>query len=120
MKSLEKTLKVLADKNRIRIIKLLSYKKMCVCGLAHIIGITQPSISRHLQKLKSHGFISCEQDHFWTNCILKKPDDIYGASLIKFLKKWLNDDPVIKNDLIKAKKFNRNNICKQKGARKKC
>jgi ArsR family transcriptional regulator len=53
VKTLEKTLKASADKNRIRILKLLENKKMCVCELSHVLGIAQPSVSRHLKKLKS-------------------------------------------------------------------
>jgi ArsR family transcriptional regulator, arsenate/arsenite/antimonite-responsive transcriptional repressor len=52
MKDIEGLFKALADKNRIRILKLLESRKCCVCELADLLGITQPSISRHLKKLK--------------------------------------------------------------------
>ena len=47
--------KVLSDNNRIRIINLLERRPLCVCEIAHILGVTQPSISRHLRKMKSAG-----------------------------------------------------------------
>jgi ArsR family transcriptional regulator, arsenate/arsenite/antimonite-responsive transcriptional repressor len=111
MNILQKTLKVLADKNRMRILKLLEHKKMCVCELAHIVGITQPSISRHLKKLKSADLICCEQDGFWTNYALKKPDSACGIKLLKIFSQCINNDKIIKQDLIKAKKTNRKYIC---------
>ncbi|MFA6613894.1 MAG: metalloregulator ArsR/SmtB family transcription factor [Endomicrobiia bacterium] len=118
MKILEKTLKALADKNRIRILKLLETKKMCVCELSHVLGIAQPSVSRHLKKLKSAEFIKDEQDGFWTNYVLNKPANIYGSKLNKFIKESLNDDLVIKQDSIKSSKAKRANICKTKNGRK--
>lgn len=118
MKTLEKTLKALADKNRIRILKLLENKKMCVCELSHVLGITQPSVSRHLKKLKSAELIKDEQDGFWTNYILNKPLDIYGAKLSKLIKESLNDDIVVKKDLIKSNKTKREYVCKNKQSKR--
>lgn len=118
MKTLEKILKALADKNRIRILKLLENKKMCVCELANVLSITQPSVSRHLKKLKSAELIKDEQDGFWTNYILNKPANIYGAKLNRFIKESLKDDIVVKQDLIKRNKAKRENICKSKNGRK--
>jgi len=118
VKILEKTLKALADKNRIRILKLLETKKMCVCELSHVLGIAQPSVSRHLKKLKSAELIKDEQDGFWTNYILNKPANRYGAKLNKLIKESLNDDVVVKQDLIKSIKAKRENICKTKAGRK--
>ena len=118
MKTLEKTLKALADKNRIRILKLLENKKMCVCELSHVLGITQPSVSRHLKKLKSAELIKDEQDGFWTNYKLNKPANIHGAKLNKLIKESLNDDVIVKQDLIKSGKAKRENICKTKNGRK--
>ncbi|MCD6459207.1 winged helix-turn-helix transcriptional regulator [bacterium] len=112
MKTLVSCLKALADKNRLRIIKLLQHKKMCVCELADIIGISQPSLSRHLNKLKSAGLIGSEQDGFWTNYFLKNTNNIYGKILITIIKDWLNDDECIKEDFHKAQYTDRNKLCK--------
>lgn len=111
MKRLEKVFKVLADKNRIRIIKLLEKKKMCVCELAHVLGITQPSVSRHLKKLKSAGFIGDEQDGFWTNYFLAQSTDLFVTMLMAHLHNWLNDDPLVKGDIEKAHKAERSKLC---------
>lgn len=52
---------MLSDKNRLRFLPLLDYKTMCVCELPHIFGICQPSVSRHLKKLKEAGQIESRQ-----------------------------------------------------------
>ena len=118
MKTLEKTLKALADKNRIRILKLLENKKMCVCELSHVLGITQPSVSRHLKKLKSAELIKDEQDGFWTNYILNKPANIYAVKLNKLIKESLNDDVTVKQDLIKSSKAKRELVCRNKESKR--
>ena len=111
MDRLEKSLKALSDKNRIRILKLLENKKMCVCEIAHIIGITHPSVSRHLKKMKSVGLIYSEQDGLWTNYFLTKQDNIHLKTIVKNISEFLIDDDVIKSDLKLAKKINRKDLC---------
>lgn len=115
---LEKTLKALADKNRIRILKLLENKKMCVCELSRVLGIAQPSVSRHLKKLKAAEFVKHEQDGFWTNYILNKPANIYAVKLNKLIKEFLNDDVTVKQDFIKSAGLNKEHICKTSKVRK--
>ena len=115
MKQLNKVLKVLADRNRLRILKLLEKRKFCVCELAAILGITQPSTSRHLKKLKSAGLISDEQQGFWTNYFINRSCPGYGKPLIKHVRGWLNSDPMIKSDLEKARKIDRTKLCCKKG-----
>lgn len=113
MKELEKLLKVLADKNRLRILKLLEKRKMCVCELALILGITQPSISRHLKKLKSAGLVGDEQEGFWTNYFLSAGVNSYAKVLMLHLHGWLNDDLLVRNDSQKARKIDRNELCRR-------
>ena len=108
MKNLEKILKVLADKNRMRIIALLEKRKMCVCELAPILGITQPSVSRHLGKLKEIGLIEEEQDSFWTNYYLSKRDNMFVRTLLKDLA----NDSIVLSDRVKARNADRKKLCK--------
>jgi len=111
MKNLEKVLKALADKNRIRILKLLQMRKMCVCELASVLGIAQPSTSRHLKKLKAACLIEDEQEGFWTNYFLSKTNNSCCRVLTKKIYEWLKEDPVVKRDLKRAKKIDRTKLC---------
>ncbi|MDX9703082.1 MAG: metalloregulator ArsR/SmtB family transcription factor [Candidatus Auribacterota bacterium] len=112
MNNLLKCLKALADKNRLRIVKLLQNKKMCVCEIADVLGVSQPSVSRHLNKLKSAGLICSEQEGFWTNYYIKDADTMYGRILLSNIREWINEDRIVAEDLIKAKESDRNSICK--------
>ncbi len=110
MLDLENALKACSDKNRIRILKLLEKKNLCVCEIAFVLGITQPSVSRHLKKLKKAGLIEAEQDSFWTNYVLK-PKNSYASNISLLMRKWLKNDNVIKKDITKLKKANREKLC---------
>lgn len=52
------TLKLLGDKSRLLILALLREQELCVCEIVEILGMSQPSISQHLRKLKSAGLVN--------------------------------------------------------------
>jgi ArsR family transcriptional regulator len=110
MKELEALLKALADKNRIRMLCLLQTRKMCVCELAFVIGITQPSVSKHLKKLGRAGIIGSEQDRFWTNYYLRKDNPVL-KTLLRCLREHLSGEDIINKDARKLKKVNRACLC---------
>lgn len=45
-------LKALADETRLKIFKLVERQELCVCEIVPAIGLTQPTVSVHLGKLK--------------------------------------------------------------------
>jgi len=57
MEQIERTVKALADGKRLRIAAMLEGKPLCVCEITVVLGIRQPSVSRHLLKLKRAGII---------------------------------------------------------------
>lgn len=50
-------LKGMADESRMRILCLLSEGAMCVCEIEAILGLLQSNVSRHLNKLTTHGLL---------------------------------------------------------------
>lgn len=60
-------LKALSDENRLRILNLLRWGKLCVGEIQSILGITQSNASRHLNKLKGVGIIKFEKDAQWVH-----------------------------------------------------
>lgn len=105
-----KLLKVFSDKNRIRIIHLLSVRKMCVCELAFILGVSQPSISRHLKKMKEVGIVGDEQDGFWTNYFLVECS-VEAKGFMDCLNNLLKDKPELKEDVARVKQIKRTQLC---------
>jgi ArsR family transcriptional regulator len=84
---------------------------MCVCELTYVLDISQPSVSRHLKKLKGAGLIDSRPDKTWNEYFINRRGDEYSRIIIGNLSGWLNDDPIIVEDLKKAAKANRDDLC---------
>lgn len=111
MRKLEKVFKALSDRNRIRILKMLEVKPMCVCEVTHILGIAQSSVSRHLGILRDAGFINDEKDGLWVNYALVASTDDIVATIMTGLRRWGNEDPRIIEDREHAHVVSRDEIC---------
>ena len=111
LKKIDQFLKVLSDPTRMRILKLLENRKMCVCEIAEILKQTQPNISKHLKKLKNSGIIDSEQSGYWSNYYLLKQENLYFDNIFKNLTKVLNNEGIIEKDKKNAKKVDRNKVC---------
>lgn len=108
MRKVKKTFRALGDINRIRILKLLQEDKVCVCELAAVLGIAQPSVSRHLKKLISAGLVAAEQQGYWTSYFID-PAHEAARTVLGFLQVWLGDDSIVRADLGKLEAIRRCN-----------
>lgn len=114
MKNFIKVMKALSDPNRVKIIKLLQHKTMCVCELQDVLEIAQPTVSKHLKILEDAGLVNFQKDGLWVNYYLAYGSaGPYAASLLGNLKHWLNDDPELSGLVKKASFCNREKICKK-------
>ena len=114
MRELLKVFKALADKNRLRILKMLQYKKMCVCELSAALGITRPSVSKHLGLMKDAGLVQDERNGQWIDyCLCEEKINDFASVIQSHLNKWINDDPKVKEDIKNIKKLNREELCKK-------
>ena len=114
MKDFTKVMKALSDPNRVKILKLLQQKTMCVCELQGALKIAQPSVSKHLKLLEEAGLVDYKKEGLWVNYYRADGKaSPYAASLLGNLKHWLEDDPEI-SDLIGVVPFlDREELCKQ-------
>ncbi|MBN2108160.1 MAG: winged helix-turn-helix transcriptional regulator [Deltaproteobacteria bacterium] len=114
MRELLKVLKAAGDKNRLRILKMLEQKPMCVCELAAVLGITQPSVSKHLSLLKEAGLVSDEREGQWIEYRLcQERINQYAPLILRQLKAWVNDDTCVKHDRKTAASLCRQELCKK-------
>lgn len=73
--TIEKTayiLKLLGDKTRLTMMKILSEQEFCVCEFVEIFRASQPAISQHLRKLKDAGLIKENRRGQWIYYSLNK------------------------------------------------
>lgn len=66
MKLLLEQLKALADETRLKIFKLVERQELCVCQIVPAIGLTQPTVSVHLGKLKHAGLVRERRAGQWS------------------------------------------------------
>jgi ArsR family transcriptional regulator len=57
--------KLLGDKTRLTIMALLQVQSLCVRDLVEILQTSQPSVSQHLAKLKTHGLVKENRKGPW-------------------------------------------------------
>ena len=103
MKEIKKMVEACVDESRLRILKLIEKRKMCVCELAFVLNKTQPSVSRHLKKLEKAGIITRQQAGYWTEYYIPKIKNKYAEFIINSLKAWLENEEQVKKDLRKTK-----------------
>jgi ArsR family transcriptional regulator len=108
MKPFLRVMKALSDSNRIKIIKLLEQKEMCVCEITAALGLAQPTVSKHLKILEDAELITSRKDASWVNYRLA-PDDNhpYQVSLLRLIKTWLNDEKDITELINRLDEFDR-------------
>ena len=114
MKSFLKVMKALSDPNRVKIIKLLQLKMMCVCELRGALQIAQPTVSKHLKVLEEAGLVDYAKDGLWVNYFLANGNaSPYASSVLGNLKHWLDDDPEIVELAKKVPFLNREELCRK-------
>lgn len=114
MKDFIKVMKALSDPNRVRIIKMLQSKVMCVCEIKTALGVAQPTASTHLKILEDAGLITHTKDGLWVNYVLADGSaNPYAASLIGNLTHWLIHDPEIEKLITRLPDIDRKRICRE-------
>ena len=112
MKAFIKVMKALSDPNRVRIIKMLQHKMMCVCEIQKALQVSQPAVSKHLKLLEDAGFVSFQKDGLWVNYHLTDGNESpYVASLLGNLRHWMEDDKEIADLVEKLPGIRREDIC---------
>jgi ArsR family transcriptional regulator len=112
MKSFVKVMKALSDPNRVKIIKLLQQKSMCVCELQAALNLAQPTVSKHLKILEEAELVDYHKDGLWVNYFVTDGrNSPYAATLLGSLRHWLNEDPEIIELSRKLPHIDRHEIC---------
>jgi ArsR family transcriptional regulator len=114
MKYFIKVMKALSDPNRVKIIKMLQEKSLCVCELQSALMIAQPTVSKHLKILEEADLVNSQKEGLWVNYYLcDGKDSPYVASLLGSLKHWLDEDPLILELVKRLPTIRREEVCKR-------
>lgn len=114
MKVFLKVMRALSDPNRVKIVKMLQHKAMCVCELRAALGVAQPTVSKHLKILEEAGLVGFKKDGLWVNYRLSNGSSSpYASSVLGNLRHWLEDDTEISDLIEKLPEIRREDICKK-------
>lgn len=108
-----KIFKALSDFSRLRILKALQSKMLCVCEIRELLELANSTVSQHLKILKEAGFIVEQKSGKWVNySINSNPADHRISTLLSSLDFWINDEDSIIKDKKTLKTLCRDDICK--------
>ena len=65
VKRQSRVFKALADETRLRILRLLEVREMCVCEVMVALNLTQPTASHHLGLLEHAGLVKARKEGKW-------------------------------------------------------
>jgi ArsR family transcriptional regulator len=112
MRALIKIMKALSDPNRVRIVKLLERRVLCVCEIQEALGLAQSTASKHLKILEEAGLITFSKEGLWVNYRLDRHSpNPYAADLLKNLEGWLEQDPHLVELVRRLPQIRRESIC---------
>lgn len=99
LRAYESAMKAAADPTRVRILKMLEDGEMCVCQIIAVLSLSQSTVSKHLFLLRAAGFVRDRKDKKWIYYTLdREQENPFATRVLKSLRKWLADDPVIAAD----------------------
>ncbi|BCB04015.1 ArsR/SmtB family transcription factor [Bacillus sp. KH172YL63] len=70
-------LKLLGDKTRLTMVKILDGNDCCVCEFVEIFKTSQPAISQHVRKLKDAGIVREKRRGQWVIYSLNRESEIF-------------------------------------------
>jgi ArsR family transcriptional regulator, arsenate/arsenite/antimonite-responsive transcriptional repressor len=112
MRAFIKVMKALSDPSRVKIVKLLQQRVLCVCEIRTALGLAQSTASKHLKILEEAGLITYFKEGLWVNYQLADgARNPYAASLLGNLRHWLEDEADVISLTARLPEIHRESIC---------
>lgn len=114
MEELLKIFRAVADPTRMRILRMLGVKPLCVCEVMSVLDMAQSTTSRHLRVLLNAGLVEETPGGVWT--IYRLPKFKKGTFVGIMLSHILRVEPTkqLCRDKSLAKKVDCNRLCRSK------
>jgi len=92
--------KALADRTRLRIMRLLSItdRQVCVCEFVDALKLPQYQVSKHLNILKNAKLVEGERRGTWVYYTPLKKDSAFNRQLYKLIKDQLTGAEFLKDE----------------------
>ncbi len=112
MREFVRVMKALSDPNRVKMVKMLQRRVMCVCEIKEALGLAQSTASKHLRILEEAGLITYFKEGLWVNYRLADgTESPYVANLLGNLRHWLETDAEVVALVKRLPEIHREKIC---------
>jgi ArsR family transcriptional regulator len=95
---MERFFLALADRTRLRLLRLIGDTEVCVCFFVEVLQTNQPKISRHLAYLRRAGLVSARREGKWMHYRLTPPTEPHAQRIFEEVMNWLKDDAEMQRD----------------------
>ena len=109
---LDELFKAVSEPTRLRLLNLLRLGSICVCELHAVLGISQPTASRHLAALRHAGLVDDCRSGNRIIYSIAPPSTPQMEALYELLDRCCPRDEVMKADLARLKEAIRNGTCR--------
>lgn len=96
---LAQLLEAVAEPTRLRILNLLEQGEFCVCELQAILALNEPTVSRHLARLRFAGLVFSRRSGSRVMYRLSQADSPTLTILYRFLREVSREEPSLQRDL---------------------
>ena len=100
-----------ADPLRLRILSLLRGGELCVGDLVTLLGVPQPTASRHLARLRRDGLVRVTRRGLWAFYALAPAATRFHGRLIECLECCCDEVPELARDRQRAGRLRRQGGC---------
>jgi ArsR family transcriptional regulator len=90
--------RALSDQTRLRVLNLLRGGELCVCHLVAVLGVPQPTASRHLSYLRRVGLVVARKEGLWSYYRLSPAHGKSHKMLMDCLVQCFREDTVFAED----------------------
>jgi ArsR family transcriptional regulator len=100
-----------SDRTRLRILALLQGGECCVGDLVEVLGLVQPSASRHLAYLKRAGLVKARKAGQWSYYSLAEARGPFHGKLLECLTCCFGEAPELRDDQARARRLKKAGGC---------
>lgn len=106
--AVDRMFRAFADPTRLRILNLLLRGELCVCEIVGVLGVSQPTASRHLAYLRRAGLVLARKEGLWHYYKLTPASSALHRRLIDCLACCRDEMPQLRRD---AKRLTGTSCC---------
>jgi ArsR family transcriptional regulator len=107
----DRMFRAFSDRTRLRILHLLIDGEMCVGDIVTVLGVPQPTASRHLAYLRRAGLVVARKAGMWVHYSLAPAQAPFHQKLLECLECCFGDVPEIRADAAAAGKLKKQGGC---------